>query len=60
MECKKIMASNLNRALEPIREKRKELEADIRIIENIIDEGNKKARSFAKVTMEEVREAVKI
>ena len=60
VECKKIMALNLNRDLEPIREKRKELEADPRVIENIIDEGNRKARSFAKVTMEEVREAVKI
>jgi len=54
------MASNLNKALEPIREKRRHLEADLHVIEDIIDEGNKKARSFAQTTMEEVREAVKI
>jgi len=60
VECKKIMASQLNKALSPIREKRAELEAHLSIIENIIDEGNKKARKFAQTTMEEVREVVKI
>ena len=60
VECKQIMASNLNRALEPLREKRKELEANPQIIENIIDEGNRKARKIARNTMEEVREVVKI
>ena len=60
VECKQMMASSLNEALEPLREKRKELEANPRIIENIIDEGNKKARKIARDTMEEVREVVKI
>ena len=60
VECKQIMASNLNKALEPLREKRRELEADPKIIEDIIDEGNKKARKIAKNTMEQVREAIKI
>ena len=60
VECKQMMASNLNRALEPLREKRKELEANPQIIENIIDEGNRKARKIARNTMEEVREVVKI
>jgi len=60
VECKQMMASNLNRALEPLREKRKELEANPQIIENIIAEGNRKARKIARNTMEEVREVVKI
>jgi tryptophanyl-tRNA synthetase len=60
VECKEIMAKNLNKALEPIREKRRQLEADLHVIEEIIDAGNKKARSFAQTTMAEVREAVKI
>jgi tryptophanyl-tRNA synthetase len=60
VECKEIMASRLNKALTPIREKRAELEANLSIIENIIDEGNKKAQKFAQTTMEEVREVVKI
>jgi len=60
VDCKQMMGSNLNKALEPLRDKRKELEANPKIIDNIIDEGNKKARKIAKDTMEEVREVVKI
>ena len=60
VDCKKMMASNLNKALEPIREKRNELKANLKIVDNIIDEGNKKARKIAKNTMKEVREVVKI
>jgi len=60
VDCKQMMGSNLNKELEPLRDKRKELEANPKIIDNIIDEGNKKARKIAKDTMEEVREVVKI
>ncbi len=60
VECKQMMASNLNNALEPLRGKRKELEANPKIIDTIIDEGNKKARRVARITMEGVREVVKI
>ncbi|MFB0520949.1 MAG: tryptophan--tRNA ligase, partial [Desulfatiglandales bacterium] len=60
VECKQITASNLNKALEPLREKRKELEANPKLIEDIIHEGNKRARKIAQKTMEEVREVVKI
>ena len=60
VDCKRIMAASLNRSLEPIREKRKKLEANPRAIDTIIEEGNRKARKIAKSTMKEVREAVKI
>lgn len=60
VDCKKIMAASLNLSLEPIREKRKELEANPRTIDTVIEEGNRKARKIAKSTMKEVREAVKI
>lgn len=60
VDCKKMMASNLNKALEPIREKRSELKANLKIVDNIIDEGNKNARKIAKNTMKEVREVVKV
>jgi len=60
VECKRLMAENLNKELEPIRERRKSLETDMDYIKNIIEEGNKRAREIAKKTMEEVREAVKI
>jgi tryptophanyl-tRNA synthetase len=47
-------------ALEPVREKRKELESDIEKVREIIEEGNRRARSIAVETMREVREAIKI
>ena len=60
VDCKKIMAFNLDKSLEPMREKRRELESDIDRVRDIIDQGNAKARSIAKKTMEEVKEAVRI
>lgn len=60
VECKRIMAAGLKKDLEPIRDRRRELESDIKKVEEIMAEGNKKTRSIAKKTMEEVREAVKI
>ena len=58
--CKKIMAENLINALATDREKRRELGSDVKRIKDIIDRGNKKARSIAKKTMTEVKEAVRI
>jgi len=58
--CKKRMAENLNRALEPIREKRRTLEADPDTVRAIMARGTEKARAIARKTMEEVREKVRI
>ncbi len=58
VDCKKMMASNLKRGLEPIREKRRGLEADIAKVREIVAEGNRRARAICKETMREVREAV--
>lgn len=60
VECKKRMARNLNHALEPIREKRKALEADRKKVRWIIENGTDRARTVARNTMEQVRDAVKI
>ncbi len=60
VDCKKMMASSLKKGLGPIREKRRVLESDIKKVEEIVAEGNKKARSIAAQTMSEVREAIKI
>jgi len=60
VECKKIMAENLNKGLEPIRTKRKKLESNMDYVENIIKEGNKRAKSIAQETMQEVRKAIGI
>ncbi len=60
VECKKIMAQNLIKALEPIREKRQYYLARPQLVDDIIAEGCQKARNVARLTMTEVREAVKI
>ncbi|MBW1781350.1 MAG: tryptophan--tRNA ligase [Deltaproteobacteria bacterium] len=60
VECKKMMASALKQGLQPIRAKRKELEADIDQVKEIMVQGNKKSRAIARETMEAVRDAVKI
>ena len=60
VDCKNIMAENLNIALEPIREKRRELEANIDRVKDIMARGDERARSIARETMAEDREVVKI
>lgn len=60
VECKKIMATNLAEALKPIREKRSFYESHPKLVEEIMHNGDDKARSIAKQTMEEVRSKVKI
>jgi tryptophanyl-tRNA synthetase len=60
VDCKKIMADNLKKGLEPIKAKRKELKSDIQKVREIVEDGNKRARAIARETMAEVREAVKI
>ncbi|MBW2096208.1 MAG: tryptophan--tRNA ligase [Deltaproteobacteria bacterium] len=60
VECKKMMAENLKKGLEPVKARRKELEADVKRVDEVIEEGNRKSRIIAARTMEAVREAVKI
>lgn len=60
VECKKMMAENLKKGLEPIKARRKELEAHVKQVDEVIEEGNRKARIIAVQTMKAVRDAVKI
>jgi tryptophanyl-tRNA synthetase len=60
VECKKIMAQNLIKALEPMREKREYYEARPQLVEDIINDGCDKARRVARRTMDEVRAAVNL
>jgi len=60
IECKKILAENINRFLDPIRERRKKIEKDINHYERIFREGTIKARAIASDTMEEVRKAMNL
>ena len=60
MEVKKFVAEVINRFLDPIRKKRAELEKDSKLVETILEEGTKKARSEAKQTLKLVKEAMKL
>ncbi len=60
VDCKKIMAQNLIKALEPIHEKRNFYESRPELVDDIILTGSNKAREVARLTMEEVRSAIKI
>ena len=60
VECKQIMAQNLIKALEPLREKREYYEARPALVDDIIADGCEKARRVAHQTMAEVRAAIKI
>ncbi|RLJ00999.1 MAG: tryptophan--tRNA ligase [Candidatus Aenigmatarchaeota archaeon] len=58
--CKKIMAKNLIKTLEPVQNKRKYYLSRPELVDQIIRDGTQKARNVAQQTMEEVRAAVKI
>ncbi len=54
VECKKMLAKNLNAFLSPIREKRKEIKKDM--VRDILEDGNKRANEIAKQNMDAVNE----
>ena len=60
VQCKKIMAQNLIKALEPVRKKREYYLSRPQLVDDIIKDGIQKAQKVARQTMEEVRAAVKI
>jgi tryptophanyl-tRNA synthetase len=56
--CKKELSVKLNTFLEPIREKRAYFEARPSILKNSVQEGNKRAGTEAKETLQMVRDAM--
>jgi len=58
VDCKRKLAANLNKHLEPFRSKRAEFENDPDNVKNILLQGAKRARVIASETMGEVREAI--
>lgn len=58
VECKQLMAKNLNAHLEPFRAKRAELAKDPTAIWDILHDGARRASLIAEKTMVEVRAAV--
>lgn len=56
--CKKQLAKNINKELEPIREKRKYYEEHPEIVDKILMDGTRKAQNEAKKTMKKVKKAM--
>ncbi len=56
--CKKKMAQTLVDSLAHVREKRVELEKDLHLVDDILEEGAKRARKTAQETMQQVRDAI--
>lgn len=55
-KLKESLAKAIYKELEPIQKKRKEFEADPKMVENILIEGAEKARKVAETTVREVKE----
>ena len=60
VDCKKILAANLNDMLEPIRARRAKLEAAPEQVKAVMKEGCDKARQAAECTMQDVRQRIKM
>ncbi len=58
VDCKKAMAENLVKWIEPIQARRKEFEAHPQEVWDILDAGSKKAHGAARRTMKRVRNAI--
>jgi len=58
--CKKQLANNIIKYLEPIKSKRKYYEEHPEIVDKILIEGTKRARKRAKLTIEKVKKSMKI
>ncbi len=60
VDCKKRLAANMNRALEPIREKRHELLAAPDTVWDVLADGAKRASERAGSVLDKVRSAMKM
>ncbi len=58
VDCKKLLAHNLNNNLEPFRQRRAEFARNEQGIWDILNDGDKRAKIIAENTMAEVRDAI--
>lgn len=58
VDCKKRLAEKMNQELEPIRARRRELEQQPELVNQVLREGSEKASIIARKTMDEVRQAM--
>ncbi|MCR8631760.1 tryptophan--tRNA ligase [Paenibacillus radicis (ex Xue et al. 2023)] len=59
-DCKKKIADRINALLDPMRDRRDTFSRNAKYVDEILIAGTQRARSAAKETMQEVREAMKI
>ena len=60
VDCNLRYANNLNKNLEPFRAKRTELASQESYVQDVLNDGAKRARAIAQQTMVEVREAMQL
>ncbi len=60
VQCKTLLAKNLNKHLEPFRARRAEIASKPGKVTEILDDGARRASMIARQTMEEVKEAVQL
>ncbi len=58
VDCKKLLAKNLNHHLEPFRARRLEIASKPVAVQEVLDDGAARAQKIARQTMKEVRDAV--
>lgn len=58
VDCKKLLARNMNASLAPFRDRRNELAKDPDRVLEVLHDGARRAKAIASQTMREVREAV--
>jgi len=56
IDCKKLLLKNMLNELEPIWERYAKIDSDPHYVDDVIEQGNRKARNFAQETMRQVRE----
>jgi len=56
VDCKKLLAERINAALEPFRERRRELAEKPRYVNDVLNDGASRARVIARDTLKEVKE----
>ncbi|MNK65380.1 Tryptophan--tRNA ligase [compost metagenome] len=60
VQCKRRMAETLNGVLDPLRERREHFAQQPELLDEVLEEGNRKARETAQETLAEVREVMKL
>ena len=60
VDCKKLLAREINETLEPFRERRKELAAKPDYIRDVLADGARRAQAIARETMREVKEKMSL